>query len=220
MGDVVAEGKLAWTRIRESAKATFGDWLAIGGALLVLRAQAMREAKANSPFGKPYQAAINRLLDSNGLQDIDSHERRGAIIMVEHRAEIERWRNGLDEVARRRANHPNTIVAHWRRRSSPQRSGPKTKAKTACANLPAPATIATTDGTPVVTGRAIHHPQEAVRRCAKALKETAHITDTFTRARKILEDSYPSDRTMLEAWPPPIQAKPPKAAAEPAELHA
>jgi hypothetical protein len=118
--------------------------------------------------------------------------------MVEHRAEIERWRNGLDEVARRRCNHSNAVVAHWRRRSSPQRSGPKAKPKEPAASLPEPATTSS-DGLPIATGRPIHHGQEAIRRAARAIKEHWRNPDTMTVARRVLEAAYPTDRQMLEA---------------------
>jgi hypothetical protein len=218
VSDAIAEGRAAWTRIRESGKTTFSDWMAIGGALLVLRAQAMRESKSNSCYGPRYQASINRLLDSNGLQDIDSHERRGAIIMVEHRAEIERWRNGLDEVARRRANHPNTIVAHWRRNSSPRRSGPKPKPKEP--RLPVPAMVAV-DGAPQAHGKPIHHSGEAVKRAAMCLRANWRNNDVFVVARLMLESAYRTDHDLLAIWPA-HETSPPKAATveEPAVAHA
>ena len=72
----IAEGQAALEPIKGNAKKTIDDWLATGAALLVLRAQAMAETKSNSTFGPRYQAPINRLLSSHGLQDIDSHERR------------------------------------------------------------------------------------------------------------------------------------------------
>jgi hypothetical protein len=72
----IEEGRAALEPIKGNAKTTFDDWLATGAALLVLRAQAMAETKSNPTFGPRYRAAINRLLSSHGLQDIDSHERR------------------------------------------------------------------------------------------------------------------------------------------------
>jgi hypothetical protein len=65
----------------------------------------MQEAKVNRPFSPKYQVAINRLLESHGLMDIDSHERRAAILCVENRTEIERWRSTLSDSERRRCCH-------------------------------------------------------------------------------------------------------------------
>lgn len=87
----------------------------------------MAAAGCNSPYGAKYHRLIREWLDQNGLDDIDSHERRGAVIMAENEIDITVWRQGLSEVARLRANHPNTIVMHWRKRTVPQRSGPKPK---------------------------------------------------------------------------------------------
>jgi hypothetical protein len=99
----------------------------IGHALIVGRTACMTAAKVNTPYGPGFQKHMRRWLHENGLSDIDTHERTNAIHMVEHEADIETWRNGLGEVARRRANHPNTVIAHWRNGSSPQRQGPKQK---------------------------------------------------------------------------------------------
>src|SRR5262249_2437299 len=125
-----------------------------------------------------------------------------SVYMAENEPAIRKWHSGLPETARRRGNHPGTIIPHWRRRSSPQKSGPKPKA----ASPPAP-TMAT-DGAPIATGRPIHHGQEASRRAARAIKEHWRNPDTMTVARRVLEAAYPTDRQMLEAWPPPVQAKP------------
>jgi hypothetical protein len=156
----IAEGKAAWARIQGNAKTTFSDWLLIGECLLVLRAQAMAEAKCNSPYGPRYQASISRLIASAGLQDVDSHERRSAIVLVENREAIERYRAGLTDAERRRANHCTTVVGLWRSQRRPCKSGPKPKMATTIPDpvyVPKPTTI-DTEGLPAPCGRPIHHP--------------------------------------------------------------
>jgi hypothetical protein len=82
-------------------------------------------------------------------------------------------------------------------------------------------TTAPADGAPIATGRLIFHPQEAIRLAARALKEHWGSGDTFQLARFALEAAHPSDRHMLEAFAPPILARPKPPQQEPiAELHA
>jgi hypothetical protein len=123
--DVVTAGREAVSRIRDRARQSFDDWLLVGKALVVGRAACMAAAKVNVPNGTPYQKAIRRWLDDNGFGDLDTHERTNAMWMAEHEHEIEAWRMRLTSVARRLANHPNTIVKHMKACSSPTRSGPK-----------------------------------------------------------------------------------------------
>jgi hypothetical protein len=124
---IVSEGREAVSRIRDRARQTFDDWLLVGKALVVGRTTCMAAAKVNVPNGTPYQKAIRRWLDDNGFGDLDTHERTNAMWMAEHEAEIAAWRMRLTPVARRLANHPNTIVKHMKACTSPTKSGPKTK---------------------------------------------------------------------------------------------
>jgi hypothetical protein len=168
MSDQAVElGKAAWERLK-SAKPLFTDWLAVGAALLVFRGQAMAEAKRNSPFGPKYQAAINRLLTLHDMQDIDSHERRGAIVMVENRAELEKWRATLTPIEQRRCNHPNSVLALWKKNGRPHAPGPKRNiVKPSVPHL----------------GRAVGQPSsDDIRRIATALRE-ARSNDFFVLAK-------------------------------------
>jgi len=126
-GAIVTEGREAVSRIRDRARQTFDDWMLVGKALVVGRAACMAEARVNVPNGTPYQKAIRRWLDDNGFGDLDTHERTNAMHMAEHEHEIAAWRMRLTPVARRLANHPNTIVKHMRAGSEPTKSGPKAK---------------------------------------------------------------------------------------------
>jgi hypothetical protein len=92
--DTIQAGKAAWLRVKSQGKVLFEDWLAIGRALIIGRRECMARAKCNSPYGPAYQKHMRAWLESNGLADIDTHERTGAIYMAEHQAEIERWREG------------------------------------------------------------------------------------------------------------------------------
>lgn len=176
----ISEARAAWQRIKDRDKASFEDWLAIGRALIAGRQECMAKAGVNSPYGPAYQKLIRGWLDDNGLADIDSHERLGAIHCVEHQTEIEAWRNGLSDVQRRRANHPNTIMAHWRRGTAPKKSGPK----------PAFKRHRRAHDRPVFWG------QEHVRRAADAMRGSGS-RDLFRLARLALESAI---RNEADLW--------------------
>lgn len=169
---IVTEARAAWARIKDRDKATFDDWLVIGRALVAARQQCMAKAGVNSPYGPSYQQSMRVWLDANGLADIDSHERTNAIKCVEHLAEIETWRAGLTDAERRRANHPNTVIAHWRRKTRPRRPGPKRFKPRA--------------------NRGIFWPQDSIRRAADAMRE-CNSRDLYRLARAALEAAIRSE---------------------------
>ena len=175
--DTICAGREAWQRIKDRDKASFEDWLMIGRALIAGRTECMSKAGCNKPYGPAYQRRMRVWLDDNGLAEIDSHERVNAIHCVEHQVEIEAWRDSLTEVQRRRANHPNTIIAHWRRRTVPQKTGPK------------PATF---QHHPRADARPIYWEQDYLRRAASALRE-CRSTDVIVLARAVLEAAVRSE---------------------------
>jgi hypothetical protein len=64
-------------------------------------------------------------LDSAGLGDVETQERRGAIFIAEHEAEVTAWREGLTPAEARHCNHPSTILKHYPAGTRPQPRGPK-----------------------------------------------------------------------------------------------
>ena len=191
--DQVAQGRAAWERIKSRSKPMYDDWLLIGAALILGRRACMAAAGIEVPYGPRYHAQIKRWLEQNGLSDLDSHERLGAIFCVENQAKIEKWRAGLPEVARLRANHPNTILKHFRFGTVPQRQGPKTAT---CARIDRPS-------------------QDMLRRVAAKLRE--NWTNDVYRLAAIAIAAVASDpdRDALFRLPAP-KARPHAAA----ELHA
>jgi hypothetical protein len=195
---VVEAGKEAWKRIRSNQVTSFGDWLAIGGALIALRAEAMRQVGCNRPYGPSYQVAIRAKLALHGLQDVDSHERRNAIQCFEHKEEIELWRQGLSDAERRRCCHVSTNWTNWRRNTKPsERSGPRPKWPT----QPQPALARATDGPPEAIGKIVHMPGEHIRRAAMALRQNARNADCFVVAKLVLEAAFRTDFAMLGLYP-------------------
>lgn len=194
----ITEAQAAWQRIKDRDKASFEDWLSIGRALIAARQKCMADAGVNKPYGPAYQRQMRAWLDENGLAEIDSQERRGAIHCVERQAEIDAWRSGLTDVERRRANHPNTIVKHMGRMTAPQRPGPKRSL------IKAPKHA---------DRRAVHWPQPFIRRAALAIAE-ARSNDTVRLAVAALTAAIQSEADLfqlLEQPQPPrsVKVRPP-----------
>lgn len=195
----IESGLAAWARIRERSKATFSDWIEVGRMLIAGRSLCMKRANCNSPYGPGYQRFIREWLEQHGLQEIDSHERRGAIVCVENFAEIEAWRSKLSAVEQRRCNHPNSILAHWRRNTRPVRSGPKTSVKTTHASKP------------------IKPSQDMVRVFAAMLRK-AWTNDTFLMSSTLLQDMREHREEFLEFLTAEPPKPPPRAPAAPVSL--
>jgi hypothetical protein len=58
-------------------------------------------------------------LKENGFDGISAQERYRATLCAENRAAIEAWRSGLDDVKRRRFNHPGAVWHGWKRSQKP-----------------------------------------------------------------------------------------------------
>ena len=66
----IRSGQQAWERVKKDA--TYNDWLAIGEALEIGRADAMADAKTNKPEGARYNKVFGEWLASYGFNDIDN----------------------------------------------------------------------------------------------------------------------------------------------------
>jgi hypothetical protein len=168
----ISEGRAAWQRIKDHTKASFDDWLTIGRALVVGKAQCLHQAGANRPYGPAYMRGMRAWLDSAGLGDIETQERRGAIFMAENETELVRWRSSLSAKEARHCNHPSTVVKHFQAGTRPQPRGPKTH------NIVRPEHAA---GDSSGYGKPIDWPRaEHIRRAAQAVGEP---TAAATRSR-------------------------------------
>jgi hypothetical protein len=110
-----------------------------------------------------------------------------------HCPAISAWRNDLDEAQRRRQNHPNLVWQAWRRKAA----------------TPAPTRQHVISDKSHKRGcaRAIHLPQDMLRRGATAIRE-AHSNDCIVLARKCSEAAIRNELDLLELLPDP----PPKPA--------
>jgi hypothetical protein len=123
-----------------------------------------------------------------------------ALMILENLPAIEAWRAGLDDVQRRRLNHPNAIWSHWRRQQ-------------ADGNRPAPAPHFVRSAMPSHrNGRPIYSPQSFLCRGAEAYRE-CRSNDVFIIVRAILERTIRSENDLIELLSPDtaMSALPPRA---------
>src|SRR6516165_4062517 len=107
--EAVNHGRDAWQRLKKDQ--TFEDWLLVGQALEIGRGWARR--RANAPSGRGFNEAFSVWLTDNGFAEIDKGTRSRLAEIIEHRPEIEAWRQKLSLRERLRKNHPNSIWRGW-----------------------------------------------------------------------------------------------------------
>jgi hypothetical protein len=147
---IVRLGQEAMARQRRG----YDDWLAIAEALQFGRAQVMREVHSNEPRGSRYEKAIAEWLITNSFQEIDKGTRSRLLECLEHRVEIDKWRQRLTAAERFRFNHPNVVLRKW-------------KASTVVPDPNAPAKVspyAKLQAEHVETIERLHRAEEEIRR--------------------------------------------------------
>jgi hypothetical protein len=107
--EAINHGREAWGRLKHDQ--TFEDWLLVGQALEIGRGWARR--RANAPSGRGFNEAFSGWLTDNGFAEIDKGTRSRLADIIEHRAEIEAWRQKLSLRERLRKNHPNSVWRGW-----------------------------------------------------------------------------------------------------------
>jgi hypothetical protein len=110
---IIVRGQEAWARLRQEL--AWEDWLAVGEALRLGRHLAMLEARTNKPSGKRYQGIYGDWLRQNGFDEIDKGDRSRLFDCLDHRTEIDAWRQTLPLNQRVRLNHPNSIWRNWQK---------------------------------------------------------------------------------------------------------
>jgi hypothetical protein len=119
--------------------------------------------------------AMGSWLRANGLDGINNQERYRALLCLENLQAIERWRDGLDEMQRRRLNHPGAIWAHWQRSLKAEASRQRQHV------------VATVTAKTAKRGSniAIRWPGTMLKRAAAAIRE-ARSNDTIVLAKVAL----------------------------------
>ena len=85
----------AWKSIASAQ--SFENWKAIGAALAVGKAHALRVTGANAAWGRNYTHCFSRWMKAHGFGAMSKSVRSVAIELHEHVAEIESWRATLPE---------------------------------------------------------------------------------------------------------------------------
>ncbi|MGB6286779.1 MAG: hypothetical protein WBG18_20575 [Xanthobacteraceae bacterium] len=110
--DTVRQGQEAWERLRSHS--TWEDWKKVGAALVIGRAEAMRDGHVNKPKGRSYNAAINAFLKKFGFDGLDSGDRSRLLNVMDHLNAIEGWLGKLPPKERLRLNHPASVLRRWK----------------------------------------------------------------------------------------------------------
>ncbi len=124
MTECIRAGQEAWHRL--SSGHTRQDWLLVGKACQLLRAEAMLTAHANRPEGRRYNQEFSDLLKANGFAAIDKATRSKLFFILDNIAGIEKWLATVPANKRLELNHPHTI---WRAYQRPSSRSPTTPQK-------------------------------------------------------------------------------------------
>jgi hypothetical protein len=125
---VIRAGLDAWREINRAE--SFEGWKAIGAALAVGKAHALRVTGANAAWGRNYSRVFCDWMREHHFDRMPKSARSVAVELHENAAAIGAWRATLSEKDRRRLVHPLSNVRRWRAATRDQdvRSGDRVKA--------------------------------------------------------------------------------------------
>ena len=109
---IVRQATEAWERLKTDKSWT--DWVAVGEGMMIGRQQAMHEAGTNQPKGKGFNMAFGKWLKDHELDDMDESDRAKLFKIMEHRGEVEQWRETLTLTQRMSLNHPSSVYRKWK----------------------------------------------------------------------------------------------------------
>ena len=129
---VIRAGVDAWAAITKAE--SFEGWKAIGAALAVGKAHALRVTGANAPWGRTYSRVFGEWIKTHHFDRMVKSVRSVAIELHENISAIEAWRATLSEKQRRRLVHPLSNVRRWRKATAQNKTKcPEDAAKAAAA---------------------------------------------------------------------------------------
>jgi hypothetical protein len=108
----IKAGREAWQAIGKAGSQA--NWVAIGSALAIGKAHALRVTGSNAAWGQNYSCEFGQWMKDHGFGAMRPSDRSVAIELVENLAAIESWRQTLSERKRRRLNSAQAIVRRWR----------------------------------------------------------------------------------------------------------
>ena len=86
------------------------DWMDIAEGLETGQVEAIRSSGSNGPYGRGYTKAFGKWLSTRPwAKNIDKGTRSNLLWIVEHRNDVERWREERDPNERAKMAHPTTV---------------------------------------------------------------------------------------------------------------
>jgi hypothetical protein len=118
--NVIKAGSEALNLLQQTRTRSWELWVVVGTALLLLRDKVQRATGSPRPIGKTYNSVLSELLSRFDLV-MDGATRTRLFDLLEHRLEVEWWRNALTPDRARTFTHPNSVWRAWKA-SQQQRS--------------------------------------------------------------------------------------------------
>jgi hypothetical protein len=115
----IRAGLDAWQAIGKAG--SFASWRAIGKALAVGKAHALKASGAKQAWGSGYSRAFCDWTKRHGFERMPKSVRSVAIELHENISAITAWRETLPDRERRRLIHPLSNVRRWRKSLQPKK---------------------------------------------------------------------------------------------------
>jgi hypothetical protein len=109
---VIRAGRDAWEAINKAQ--SFDGWKAIGAALSVGKAHALKVSGANAAWGRNYSQEFSDWIKAHGFDKMPAATRSVAVELHENAEAITAWRDTLPERQRKRLVHPLSVTRRWR----------------------------------------------------------------------------------------------------------
>ena len=109
---VIRAGRDAWEAINKAQ--SFDGWKAIGAALAVGKAHALKVTGANAPWGRNYSREFSLWVRQHGFERMPAPTRSVAVELHENAEQITLWRDSLPERQRKRLVHPLSVTRRWK----------------------------------------------------------------------------------------------------------
>jgi hypothetical protein len=105
-------GRDAWEAVNKAE--SFEGWKAIGAALAIGKAHALKVTGANRAWGRNYSREFSLWIAKHGFERMPAATRSVAVELHEHAEAITAWRDTLPERQRKRLIHPLSVTRRWR----------------------------------------------------------------------------------------------------------
>jgi hypothetical protein len=108
----IRAGRDAWEAINKAQ--SFDGWKAIGAALAVGKAHALKVARVRQAWGRAYGLEFGAWIKAHGFERMPAATRSVAIELHENAEAITAWRDTLPERQRKRLISPLAVTRRWK----------------------------------------------------------------------------------------------------------